>query len=93
MVLDGFQSNLGATTQITLAANAPLGEHLLRIKSGDVQNTTQDPCMDMNYGETEDYKVNLTSAALITDIEFGQAAKIVLGTPVSSLSSSILFKT
>jgi len=67
MVVDGLQSNLGITTPITLAANAPIGEHLLRIKSGDNQGTTQDPCIDMTYGETEDYKVNLTSASTNTD--------------------------
>jgi len=68
MVIDGLQSNLGTTTPITLAANAPIGQHLLRIKSGDNQATTQDPCIDMSYGETEDYKVNLISASLTNDI-------------------------
>jgi len=63
MVVDGVQSNLGTTTPITIAANATLGQHLLRIKSGDNQATTQDPCMDMTYGETEDYTVNLISTA------------------------------
>jgi hypothetical protein len=68
MVIDGFQSNLGTTTPITLAANAVLGQHLLRIKSGDNQATTQDPCIDMTYGETEDYTVNLTAASSNDDI-------------------------
>lgn len=68
MVVDGFQSNLGATTSISLAANAILGQHLLRIKSGDNQSTTQDPCIDMSYGETEDYTVILTGMASTDDI-------------------------
>jgi len=61
MVVDGFQSNLGATTTINIPSNANLGQHLLRIKSGDDQAETQDPCIDLQYGETEDYSVNLIS--------------------------------
>ena len=66
-LIDGFQSDLGATIQITIDGDVILGEHLLRIKAGDNQSQTQDPCMDMNYGETEDYKVNLVSDASINE--------------------------
>jgi hypothetical protein len=64
MVVNGFQSNLGATTNFSIAAAEPLGAHLLRIKSGDNQATTQDACIDMEYGETEDYMVNLLEAVI-----------------------------
>jgi len=60
-IIDGVQTNLGATLSFTIDANANLGEHLLRAKSSDVLSNTQDACLDMQYGETEDYKVFIKS--------------------------------
>ena len=78
-IVDGLSVGTGeTTTQITIDPNADLGEHLLRIKSGDNQNQTQDPCMDMTYGETEDYKVNLVSDLGNEEIESpGSTLKII----------------
>ncbi len=60
LVISG-QTNLGATLTFSIDANANLGEHLLRAKSSDVQSQASDPCLDMQYGETEDYKVVIKS--------------------------------
>jgi hypothetical protein len=68
-VISSFQSNLGATIPFDIPATAEIGEHLIRIKSGDTQSETVDPCSDMQYGETEDYKVNLVSDVGIEEIE------------------------
>ncbi len=61
-VISSFESDLGASTTFFLPADAPLGEHLLRTKSSDVEDSVGDPCTDMVYGETEDYTVNIIPA-------------------------------
>ena len=76
-VIASFQSNLGATTNFSLDANAPLGEHLVRAKSSDVASDVVDPCSDMQYGETEDYKVNLVSDVGIEEETTANAIEIV----------------
>jgi hypothetical protein len=58
-VINTFQSNLGATTSFNLLITATLGEHLIRVKSSDQTTDVEDPCSNMQYGETEDYMVNL----------------------------------
>ncbi len=66
-LINGIQTNLGATVNLTIPVSANLGTHLLRIKSSDTQSNTVDPCSDMQYGETEDYTVNIIEKTVIED--------------------------
>lgn len=77
-VISSFQSNLGATTSFNLPANAVLGEHLVRAKSSDVITNTEDPCTDMQYGETEDYMVNLIEEIDDSGIEENPNGKLTI---------------
>ncbi len=49
-----------------LPADAPLGEHLLRIRAGDTryEGDLNDPCEVMDYGTTHDYTVMVTDSKL-----------------------------
>ncbi len=60
-VVDGFVFNGSGTTDFMIAASKPLGSHLLRAKASDSPLDVEDPCSNMQYGETQDYTVNLTS--------------------------------
>lgn len=46
------------TVDLTIPGNANLGEHLMRIRT-NWQNDIDDACIDVEYGETEDYTVNV----------------------------------
>ncbi|WP_227009093.1 GEVED domain-containing protein [Christiangramia fulva] len=52
--------------EFQLPANAPLGEHLLRIRAGDTryEGDLNDPCDVMDYGTTHDYTILLTDSKL-----------------------------
>lgn len=52
-----------------LPANAPLGQHLLRIRAGDVtfEGDLNDPCSMMEYGSTHDYSVRIIDSTLVLD--------------------------
>lgn len=61
IVLSGFalqNSNQVYTTNITIPDGVESGETRLRIKA-QWSSTPNDPCASMNYGETEDYTVNV----------------------------------
>ena len=47
---------------ITIPTDATLGEHRLRAKSDWQQNSSDNPCQAAEYGETEDYTVNIVEA-------------------------------
>ena len=47
------------TANITIPAGANLGQHLLRVKANWNANVPDDACADTDYGETEDYMVNV----------------------------------
>ncbi len=54
---------------IMIPATAPLGNHRLRVKAIDVTGTgtgIDDPCGDVQWGESEDYTVNIISSSLST---------------------------
>ncbi|MCB9195009.1 MAG: T9SS type A sorting domain-containing protein [Flavobacteriales bacterium] len=58
------------TVAFPIPSNANLGEHLMRARtnwnnSGNA--TITDPCVDVSYGETEDYKVDIISFSGITN--------------------------
>ena len=50
------------STSLSLAANAALGEHLLRVRANYNAAVPDDSCQDTNFGEVEDYKVNITGS-------------------------------
>ena len=52
---------------VTIPADATLGEHRLRAKSDWQQNSSDNPCQAAEYGETEDYTVNIVEALSTSD--------------------------
>ena len=56
------------STDITIPADAPTGSHLLRLKACWDESSSQ-VCEDCDYGETEDYTVNLTADSEISTVE------------------------
>ncbi len=55
------------TVDLTIPGNAGLGEHLMRIRT-NWQSTIDDACVDVSYGETEDYKVNVIAFTGIDEL-------------------------
>nr|NQU90773.1 PKD domain-containing protein [Bacteroidota bacterium] len=49
------------TAQIVIPSEIATGENRLRVRANWL-NSSSDPCADFNYGETEDYTVNITGA-------------------------------
>jgi hypothetical protein len=47
------------TVSLTIPAGAAIGEHLMRAKSNWQAEVDNDPCAESEYGETEDYTVNV----------------------------------
>ncbi len=71
------QTNSSLTTTITIGGTVNLGEHLLRAKASDSQSTVANPCQDMQYGETEDYKVVIKSGVGINEITTSNQLEII----------------
>ncbi|MBS4060519.1 MAG: T9SS type A sorting domain-containing protein [Bacteroidetes bacterium] len=68
-VVIGFNQGSGnhfVTVPLTLPENAPLGTHIMRVKTRWSQPLPANPCDSFPYGETEDYHVDVT---LFTGIE------------------------
>ena len=61
--------NTATSFEFTLAADAPLGQHLLRVRAGDVSfgGELNDPCSVMDYGTTHDYSVKIIDSTLKLD--------------------------
>lgn len=59
-------ANTWHSFEFTLPDNAPLGQHLLRVRAGDVsfEGELNDPCNVMEYGSTHDYSVRITDSTL-----------------------------
>ncbi|MFA5476688.1 MAG: GEVED domain-containing protein [Bacteroidales bacterium] len=53
------------TTQLEIPLNATTGEHLMRAKSNWNNPVPGNACEETNYGETEDYTVNVTMAFVV----------------------------
>lgn len=58
------------TIAFPIAADAALGEHILRAKSNWNGPNTDDACVDVTFGETEDYTVVVTEALGLDDNDF-----------------------
>ena len=58
--------------KVTIPASATLGQHLMRTKTNWAAGVPDDACETTQYGETEDYMINILPAAAydigITDI-------------------------
>lgn len=54
---------------LDLPANAALGQHLMRVRAGDVsfEGDLNDPCSVMEYGSTHDYTVRIIDSSLELD--------------------------
>ena len=66
--------------EFTLPKNAPLGQHLLRIRAGDVSfdGELNDPCSVMEYGSTHDYSVRIIDSTLGLDDFLTTEADLVI---------------
>ncbi len=66
----GNTSGSGAVTETintNLPANMALGQHMMRVKLAWNENPS-DPCANVDYGETQDYTVNVTDPARINGL-------------------------
>ncbi|MDT0687938.1 T9SS type A sorting domain-containing protein [Autumnicola psychrophila] len=78
------QPNTALSVEFSIPENAPLGEHLLRIRAGDTsfEGDHNDPCDVMDYGTTHDYSVNVTDSTLnIEDFILNEAELLVVSNP------------
>ena len=71
------QQTITETTQITIPSNVSIGEHLMRVKTTWDQLGTvgvpDDACFETEYGETEDYMVNITNVLDLNDQELSNS--------------------
>lgn len=74
-----FTSSTGAgphTTNITIPATALLGETRMRVRLHDTTSgPNATPCGDSNFGQVEDYTLNITSALPVTWTSFNAQLK------------------
>ena len=70
LILDNYEIADGAgagsfteTTQVTIPVDATLGQHLMRTKTNWNATVPDDACATTQYGETEDYMINILPAA------------------------------
>ena len=84
LVLDNFLMGpgLGAgsiteTTQVTIPEDATLGQHLMRTKTNWNAGVPDDACEETQYGETEDYMVNIGSSLSIGDTELNSSDLVI----------------
>jgi hypothetical protein len=69
------------STNFSIPGDASLGQHLLRIRAGDVDfdGDLNNPCEVMDYGTTHDYSVNITDSTLdIEDFILNEAELVVV---------------
>lgn len=69
------QSNVVYAFEFTIPEDAPLGEHLMRVRAGDISfgGNLNDPCSVMEFGNTMDYTVVIKSTiedSILEDAEF-----------------------
>lgn len=62
-------ANTAYSYEFSLPENAPLGQHLLRIRAGDVSfdGDLNDPCSVLEFGTTHDYSVKIIDSTLDLD--------------------------
>ena len=57
------------SVEVIIPEDALLGSHLMRIKSAYAEYVPDDPCAITNYGETEDYMVNIVESLSLLEID------------------------
>jgi hypothetical protein len=67
-----------ATIPLTIPAGVNLGEHILRAKTNWQAGVPDDACEETQYGETEDYTVNIVAGLGVDDIISNSEFKIVM---------------
>jgi hypothetical protein len=78
LVRSGDITSSSAVTvfEFALPENAPLGEHILRARAGDVSSRYEgdlnDPCSVMEFGTTEDYTVVLVDGIKESELQQGE---------------------
>tara|TARA_B100001939_G_scaffold170543_1_gene147073 strand:- start:4108 stop:7023 length:2916 start_codon:yes stop_codon:yes gene_type:complete len=75
LVVDNFVMGFGQgnvsiteTTQVTIPDDAPIGQHIMRLKSNWNAEVPDDSCANTTWGETEDYMVNIVTSLGLEDI-------------------------
>ncbi len=77
------------TINLVILEGMPLGEHIMRVKTNWNNSVPDDACASTNYGETEDYKVNVvlqTGMAMLP--EMNSSLKI---TPIGGKQFEVSF--
>ena len=57
--------------------NAPIGQHLMRIKTNWNAGVPDDACEETQYGVTEDYTANIVESLSITDLDMSSSELVV----------------
>ncbi|WP_029037543.1 GEVED domain-containing protein [Salinimicrobium xinjiangense] len=67
-------SNLITIFEFNIPEDAPLGEHILRVRAGDprFQGNVSDPCSVMQFGTTDDYSVVIVDGLEESEIQQGE---------------------
>ena len=85
LVVDNFviasgeaAGSYSATIPLTIPAGANLGQHILRAKTNWQNNVPDDACEETQYGETEDYLVNIVAGLGVDDIISNSEFKIIM---------------
>ena len=65
------------TTQINIPADAPLGEHSMRVKTNWNAGVPDDACEVTTYGETEDYMVNVVTSLGLEENQLNESQFII----------------
>ncbi|MFT5078985.1 MAG: hypothetical protein ACI917_001505, partial [Patiriisocius sp.] len=69
------------TTQVVIPADSELGMHIMRVKTSWNAVVPDDACEETQYGETEDYTVNIVPELGVQDDSFAAAELIVTTLP------------
>ena len=78
--------------EFTLPEDAPLGQHLMRVRGGDIsfEGDLNDPCSDMEYGSTHDYSVVIIDSNLELDDFLLNEAELVVSAQGNDIYSVFL---
>lgn len=90
------QANTWHYVNFSIPENAPLGQHLLRIRAGDTRydGDLDDPCSVMQYGTTHDYSVNVTDSTIdIEDFILNEADLRVVTEPDRDRQYRVIMET
>ncbi|SEK86870.1 Por secretion system C-terminal sorting domain-containing protein [Aquimarina amphilecti] len=85
LVTDGIitAANTDVNFLISIPADAPIGDHLMRARVGDTSfaGDLNDPCNSMSYGSTHDYTVSVGIPLSVPDFASAVGELIVISAP------------